>query len=64
MSASRKLQNWCAQTHEDILLAFVEHTKPAPGDWAQVMAYLHGRGYTFTESALKYVCPRFASLVA
>jgi hypothetical protein len=64
MAASRKLQNWCPQTHEDILLAIVEHMKLAPEDWAQVMANLHGRGYTFTESALKYVCPRFARLVA
>jgi hypothetical protein len=36
-------------------MAVVEHVIIAPGDWAQVMANLHDRGYTFTESALKYV---------
>lgn len=64
MAGSRKLQNWCPQTHEDILIAVVDHVKMAPGDWAGVMANLHGRGYTFTENALKYVCLRFMRVAA
>ena len=56
MAGSRKLQNWDPQTHEAILIALVDHVKPAPGDWAGVMAALHVQGYTFTEGALKYVC--------
>jgi hypothetical protein len=53
--ATRKVQNWCSQTHEDILMAVLDHVKPAPADWAQIMAHLREKGHTFTESALKYV---------
>lgn len=54
MAATRKLQNWSPETHEDILISLLEHIKPGPQDWAHVMASLQARGHTFTESALKY----------
>lgn len=55
MASKRTVQNWDAQTHEDILMAVIDHVKPSHNDWADIMAKLGGNGYAFTESALKYV---------
>lgn len=52
---ARILQNWDAETHEDILVALIEHMRPAGSDWAAVTAALRAKGYTFTEGALVYV---------
>ncbi|KAB5566252.1 hypothetical protein GE09DRAFT_1218518 [Coniochaeta sp. 2T2.1] len=30
MAGTRKRQDWCPQTHEAILIALVDHVKPAP----------------------------------
>ncbi|KAK3387014.1 hypothetical protein B0H63DRAFT_447910 [Podospora didyma] len=48
----RNLQNWDAETHEDILIALISHVRPSSADWKAVVASLHEKGYTFTEGAL------------
>ncbi|KAK4120804.1 hypothetical protein N657DRAFT_550697, partial [Parathielavia appendiculata] len=52
MPGQRVLQNWDAETHEDVLLALIEHMKPTGGNWTAIVASLHRKGYTFTEGAL------------
>jgi hypothetical protein len=52
MPGRRTLQNWDAETHEAVLIALIEHMKPAGGDWTAIVASLHLKGYTFTEGAL------------
>ncbi|KAK4101004.1 hypothetical protein N658DRAFT_507321 [Parathielavia hyrcaniae] len=52
MPGRRVLQTWDAETHEDVLVALIEHMKPAGGDWTTIVASLHRKGYTFTEGAL------------
>ncbi|KAI0406950.1 HET-domain-containing protein [Xylaria palmicola] len=44
---------WDPKAHEDILVAINAVIQPAQADWERVMANLHDKGYTFTESALK-----------
>ncbi|KAI0202581.1 hypothetical protein F4808DRAFT_420655 [Astrocystis sublimbata] len=55
MASKTKLTKWDAKTHEDILIAMCDFLKPSREDWERVMEALHGMGYSFTESALKYV---------
>jgi hypothetical protein len=55
VTMGRILQNWDAETHEDILVALIEHMRPVGSDWAAVTAALRSKGYTFTEGALVYV---------
>lgn len=55
ITMGRILQNWDGETHEDILLALVQHMRPVGSDWAAVTAALHRKGYTFSEGALVYV---------
>lgn len=58
----RVLQNWDAETHEDILVALIEHMRPVGSDWAAVTATLRRKGYTFSEGALVYVQAEFVRL--
>lgn len=55
MPGRRTLQNWDADTHQAVLLALVDHMKPAGSDWSAVVASLRAKGFTFTEGALVYV---------
>jgi hypothetical protein len=52
MPGRRILQTWDAETHEDVLLAVIEHMKPSGGDWKAIVASLRAQGHTFTEGAL------------
>jgi hypothetical protein len=58
----RTLQNWDAETHEDILVALIEHMRPVGSDWAAVTTALRHKGYTFSEGALVYVQTDFVRL--
>ncbi|KAK3392626.1 hypothetical protein B0T20DRAFT_456081 [Sordaria brevicollis] len=49
------LTKWDHKTHEDILLAMVEHFRPAVPDCKEITKILRSKGYTFTDSALLYV---------
>lgn len=46
---------WSPQVHEDILIAMFYNLSLSSEQWTKVMADLSEMGYTFTESALRYV---------
>lgn len=52
--AKRQVMIWDANVHEDILISLFQHIKPSSDDWSNVMSDLQGKGYSFTESALRY----------
>ncbi|QPC62189.1 hypothetical protein HYE67_004420 [Fusarium culmorum] len=55
--AKRQVMIWDANVHEDILISLFQHIKPSSDDWSNVMSDLQGKGYSFTESALRtYFC--------
>ncbi|KAG8669839.1 hypothetical protein FPOAC2_09180 [Fusarium poae] len=49
----RQVMVWDANVHEDILISLFQHIKPSSDDWTNVMNDLQGKGYSFTESALR-----------
>jgi hypothetical protein len=55
MSSSRQLMKWSPQVHEDILVATFCNLSLSSEQWAKIMADLSEMGYTFSESALRYV---------
>jgi hypothetical protein len=52
--AGRQTQAWDSKTHEDILISLFQHVKLTTPDLQKVMGDLQAKGYTFTESALRY----------
>ncbi|KAM0240691.1 hypothetical protein ACHAPO_002592 [Fusarium lateritium] len=50
----RQVMVWDANVHEDILISLFQHIKPSSDDWTNVMNDLQEKGYSFTESALRY----------
>lgn len=56
MSSSRNVMRWTPEVHEDILIGLCSAVKLSTSQWNDLMEFLHGRQYHFTESALKCVC--------
>ena len=53
MAGQRKLTNWNAEVHEDILLAVIKHAKLTAAMWEPIMNELHGKGHEFTRGGLE-----------
>ncbi|KAH7040561.1 uncharacterized protein B0I36DRAFT_310984 [Microdochium trichocladiopsis] len=53
MSDKRTTQRWSDEVHTDILCAMADSISFSPPQWTAIMDTLKGKGYTFTESALK-----------
>lgn len=52
---------WGPEIHQDVLIALLEHITLTREQWSGTMAALHSVGYTFTESALRYVIQHYFS---
>lgn len=52
--ASRNTQKWDPKTHEDILIEIFNTLIIPNAELQRLMAGLRSKGYTFTESALRY----------
>lgn len=52
--SSNNVMKWNEKVHEDVLIA-VNVSQLPRADWDRIMASLRDMGYTFTESALRYV---------
>lgn len=53
-NAGRQVHSWNSKTHEDILISLFQHVKFNINDLHNVMVDLTDKGYTFSESALRY----------
>lgn len=54
MARGQNKNKWDATCHEDILLSLFQHVTLSANDFAKIMEDMNKRGYTFTESALRY----------
>lgn len=52
--SSRNVQKWTEKTHEDILIEIFQSVTLSPADLQKMMDGLKAKGYTFSESALRY----------
>lgn len=55
---SRQTMRWGPEVHQDILITLFQHASLTANDWSKVMEDLRAKGYTFSESALRYALPR------
>ncbi|UNI20057.1 hypothetical protein JDV02_006184 [Purpureocillium takamizusanense] len=49
----RQVQRWNPTVHEDILIAIFQHVNLSTVNWSSIMNDMRGKGYTFTEGALR-----------
>ena len=53
--ATRQMMRWDPKVHEDILISMFQHLQLSGDQWSKVMTDLRALGYTFTDSALRYL---------